>query len=98
MIRLYGYWRSSCTWRVRIALHLKDVAHEVVPVSLIDKGGEQHEAGFAELNPSRQVPVLTVGENGSQRVITQSMAILMWLERLAPSPPLFPAAVNEQAR
>ena len=86
---LYDYWRSSSAWRVRIALHLKGIPFERRVVNLIKDGGEQHADAFLALNPSGQVPVLIPDEGG--RPITQSMAIIAYLEEQFPTPPLLPA-------
>ena len=93
-LRLYGYWRSSATWRVRIALNLKGLACEVLPVHLLRDGGEQHRAEFLKLNPMAQVPVLLHGE----RVLRQSVAIIEYLEDLRPDPPLLPREARDRAR
>jgi maleylpyruvate isomerase len=85
---LYDYWRSSSAWRVRIALHWKQIPFERRVVNLIKDGGEQHAADFATLNPLRQVPVLVTDEG---RTIAQSMAIIGYLEERFPSPALLPA-------
>lgn len=84
-MRLYGYWRSSSSWRVRIALHFKGVAYENVPVNLLE--GEQHGEAHRRVNALRQVPALELDDG---RVLTQSLAILEWLEETRPSPPLLP--------
>jgi maleylpyruvate isomerase len=86
---LYDYWRSSSAWRVRIALHLKGIAFERRVVNLKKEAGEQHTAEFRALNPSRQVPVLVIDDGA--RTITQSMAIIAFLEEQFPTPPLLPA-------
>lgn len=57
---LYSYWRSSCSWRVRIALNLKEIPYDIKPVSLIKGGGEQHSNEFREINPMEQVPALHI--------------------------------------
>ena len=75
-LRLYGYWRSSCSWRVRIALNLKGIPYEYVPVHLTREGGEQHKAPFTELSRLAQVPVLEWSEGGVKHHLTQSLAIL----------------------
>lgn len=87
-MKLYGYWRSSASWRVRIALHWKGVPFESLPVHLVRDGGEQHRPEFAAINPMEQVPVLVTDE-GVQ--LTQSLAILLWLEARFPNPALLPA-------
>lgn len=93
-MKLYTYWRSSSAWRVRIALAWKRVPHEVETVALAGAGARQHSDAFRALNPSAQVPVLQLderGPDGAPQVITQSMAILEYLEERHPSPPLLPA-------
>jgi maleylpyruvate isomerase len=88
-MRFYGFWRSSCSWRVRIALAYKGIRHEYVPVSLAQN--QQYEEAFASRNTMRQVPVLAYEEGGVVRYVAQSMAILELLEELYPSPPLLPS-------
>ena len=92
-MRLYSYWRSTTSYRVRIALHLKGIDHEVVPVNLAK--GEQNSPGFAALNPARGVPVLVL-EDGT--TLTQSLAIIDYLEGIRPKPSLLPARQPERAR
>ncbi len=95
-LRLYTYWRSSSAWRVRIALALKGLGHELVPVNL----GAQEQFGDAHLsrNPMGQVPVLERVEDGRTLRITQSMAILEWLDERWPDPALLPADLDGRAR
>lgn len=93
-LRLYGYWRSSAAYRVRIALNLKGLEYESVPVHLVRDGGEQHKAQFLEINPQGLVPVLVDGE----RIIRQSLAIIEYLDELHPAPPLFPSTSRDRAR
>lgn len=85
-LRLYGYWRSSSSWRVRIALALKGLSWEAVPVHLVRNGGEQHAAEFSARNPQELVPLL---EHGDFR-ISQSLAICEYLDTLRPAPRLVP--------
>src|SRR5688500_967126 len=87
-MKLYGYWKSSCSWRVRIALGWKGVAWESIPVQLVKDGGQQHAAAYAARNPLRQVPWLELADG---RGFGQSLAILEWLEDTHPEPPLLPA-------
>lgn len=77
---LYGYWRSSAAYRVRIALNLKGLEYESRQVHLVRDGGEQHGDAFRGLNPQQLVPCLLDGE----RVITQSLAILEYLDEIHP--------------
>jgi len=77
---LYGYWRSSAAYRVRIALNLKGLSYETRPVHLVRDGGEQHAAEYRALNPQELVPCLCDGD----RVITQSLAIMEYLDEMHP--------------
>lgn len=84
-MKLYGYWRSSASWRARIGLHLKGLPFEYVPVNLLT--GAHKSPAHLERNPAGQVPVLELDDG---RMLTQSLAILRWLDTVQPSPPLFP--------
>ena len=86
MIRLYSYWRSSAAYRVRIALNLKGLEHEIVPVSLAPGVSEQRGDAYRAVNPQMLVPFLEDGEIA----IGQSMAILEYLEETYPEVPLLP--------
>jgi maleylpyruvate isomerase len=87
-MKLYSYWRSSASWRVRIGLAWKNVAFEYMPVQLVpDKVGGQHSDAYRALNPMEQVPTLVLDDG---RQISQSMAILEYLEETVPEPPLLP--------
>jgi maleylpyruvate isomerase len=97
-MKLYGYWRSSSTWRVRIALAHKRLDYERVAVHLVRGGGEQHAAAFREKNPMQQVPLLEVADGGRTLLVAQSLAILEYLEERWPEPPLLPADRGERAR
>ncbi len=90
-LKLYGYWRSSCSWRVRIALHEKGLPFAYQAVHLVQDGGQQRRAEFDALNPMRQVPVLEWEDGGAVRSLGQSLAILELLQEVFPSPPLLPA-------
>jgi len=96
-MKLWSYWRSSSAWRVRIALGLKRLPFEYVAVHLLNDGGQQNQPGFLALNPSRQVPVLEVEENGQPVRLVQSMAIIEYLEERFPEPPLLPAGPEARA-
>ncbi|MDC0722785.1 maleylacetoacetate isomerase [Nannocystis bainbridge] len=86
-MKLHGFWRSTSTWRVRIALAYKNLAHEYVPVDLLAGEGAQNSLEHRQLNPMAQVPVLEL-EQGLY--LTQSIAILEYLEERWPKPPLLP--------
>lgn len=90
-LRLYSYWRSSASWRVRIGLNLKGLKHEYVAVHLLQDGGQQHAEGYRALNPMRTVPTLewTAGD-GTVRRLSQSLAILELLEATCPTPAFLP--------
>lgn len=88
MIRLYSYWRSSAAYRVRIALNLKELEHEIVPVSLEPGVSEQRSESYRARNPQMLVPFLEDGEIA----INQSMAILEYLEETYTEPGLLPAS------
>ena len=94
MLTLYTYFRSSASYRVRIALELKGLAYESKPVHLVRGGGEQHSAAFAMLNPAELVPVLGDGS----LTLTQSLPIIEYLEEVHPAPALLPAAPAGRAR
>ncbi len=97
----YDYWRSSSAWRVRIALNIKQITVERRVVNLAPPGGAgaQHSADFRALNPMCQVPVLVLDEPpGPPRALTQSMAILEYLEERFPAPALLPADPWRRAR
>jgi maleylacetoacetate isomerase len=93
-MKLYGYFRSSAAYRVRIGLNLKGVDYESVAVDLRAPANAQHSAEFLAVNPQGLVPVLVDGD----RTLTQSLAILEYLEELRPQPPLLPAAVADRAQ
>ncbi|MFA5683808.1 MAG: maleylacetoacetate isomerase [Lysobacteraceae bacterium] len=92
-LTLYSYWRSSAAYRVRIALNLKRLPHDIVSVDLRGDG-EQHGEEFRGVNPQELVPVLRDG----QRLIRQSMAIIEYLDEVWPDPPLMPTTPRERAR
>ena len=93
-MQLYSYFRSSAAYRVRIALNLKGLDHEIVPVHLLKDGGQQLQDPYVALNPTALVPTLVDGG----LVLTQSMAIVEYLEETHPEPPLLPPDVAGRAR
>ena len=92
-MKLFGYWRSSSSWRVRIALAHKGLDYEYMAIHLRD--GVQRESWFADLNAAKQVPLLQL--SGGRR-LGQSMAILDYLERAHPEPALMPTDPYLRAR
>ena len=94
-MKLYGYYRSSCSYRVRIVLNLKGIEVEHVPVHLVRGGGEQFAPDFVAKNPMAQVPLL---ELDSGERLAQSVAIVEYLEETVPTPPLLPHEPIARAR
>ena len=97
-MKLYGYWRSSCSYRVRIALAYKGLPVTQVPVHLLEGGGQQHLPEFVRKNPMRQVPLLEVEDQGRTEWLGQSLAIIEYLEEKHPEPPLLPSGAIARAR
>lgn len=97
-MRLYNYWRSSASWRVRIGLALKGLSYEYIPVNLIADGGEQRRDDYRALNPMMQVPTLEWVEGGVARRLFQSLPILEWLDETHPEPPILPKDPYLRAR
>jgi maleylpyruvate isomerase len=92
-MRLYSYFRSSAAFRVRIALNLKGVDYEIVPTNLLE--GQQRSAAYLRVNSQGLVPALEV--DGGE-MLTQSPAILEWLEEQFPTPALYPEDPLARAR
>lgn len=97
-MKLYGYWRSSCSYRVRIGLHYKGIPFVYAPVHLIQGGGQQFDDTYRVKNPMAQVPTLEVEEGGVIHRLGQSLAILEWLEERYPAMPLLPVEPSLRAR
>lgn len=91
MIRLHSYWRSTAAYRVRITLNLKRLDYQQVTHDL--RAGEQAGAAYAAINPQKLVPTLEADD----LVLTQSLAIIEWLDERHPDPPLLPPAPNGRA-
>ncbi|MEO9821315.1 MAG: maleylacetoacetate isomerase [Paracoccaceae bacterium] len=84
-MKLYSYWRSTTSYRVRTALNLKGIVYETVPVDLV--AGDQRAEGYTDLNPGKGVPTLVLDDG---TVLTQSMAILDYIDATWPDPQLIP--------
>lgn len=93
-MKLYTYFRSSTAYRVRIALNLKGLAYEAVPVHLLTHGGEHLAHDYRALNPSAALPTLVDGD----ATLTQSMAIIEYLDEVHPEPALLPRDALGRAR
>ncbi|MCB5176125.1 MULTISPECIES: maleylacetoacetate isomerase [Microvirga] len=91
-MKLYTYFRSSAAYRVRIALNLKGVSYESLPVNLLK--GEQRGDGYRAMNPQGRVPSLDIGD----AILTQSPAILEYLDEVYPEPPLLPVGAVNRAK
>ena len=96
MLKLYSYFRSSAAYRVRIALALKGLPYETVPVHLLAGGGQQHAPAYRATNPQSLVPALQDGQGGA--VLTQSLAIIEYLDEAHGGAPLLPADSLGRAR
>jgi len=94
-VKLYTYFRSSAAYRVRIALNLKGLRYEMVPVHLTKDGGQQHKPDFHAVNPQERVPALALS---SGEVLTQSLAIIEYLDEIEPEPPFLPADALARAK
>jgi len=97
-MKLFGYWRSSAAYRVRIALHLKNIDCESVPVHLVKNGGEQHSEEYVALNPTHLVPTLIDETVDGELVLNQSMAILDYLDTKYSQSPLYPENIIDKAQ
>ena len=93
MLKLYNYYRSSASFRVRIALNLKGLNYDYIPVHLTRGGGQQFAPEFKSLNADALIPVL----DDDGRVLTQSLAIIEYLDETHPEPPLMPALPLDRA-
>jgi len=94
-VKLYSYFRSSAAYRVRIALNLKGLAYETVPVHLVKEGGHNRRPEFRAINPQMRVPALSVPTGD---VLIQSLAIIEYLDETHPEPPLLPQDTISRAQ
>ncbi|XP_073340575.1 maleylacetoacetate isomerase isoform X1 [Pagrus major] len=91
---LHGYFRSSCSWRVRIAFALKGVEYDQVPVNLIRDGGQQLTQEYKTLNPMQQVPAVEI----DGITLSQSLAVIQYIDETRPGPRLLPADPKKRAQ
>ncbi|XP_071376984.1 maleylacetoacetate isomerase isoform X1 [Centroberyx affinis] len=91
---LHGYFRSSCSWRVRIAFALKGIEYDQVPVHLIKDGGQQLTDQYKALNPMQQVPAVQI----DGITLSQSLAVIQYIEETRPGPRLLPADPKKRAQ
>ena len=94
-MKLYSYFRSSAAYRVRIALNLKGLAYDMVSIHLIKDGGKQFEPAYQAINPQMRVPALALPDG---EVLTQSLAIIEYLDEVHPDPPFLPTDAVERAK
>jgi maleylacetoacetate isomerase len=93
-LKLYSYWRSTASYRARLALAYKGLAYEYVPVHLMKDGGQQNTPAYRALNPNGRVPLLVDGDFK----LSQSIAIFDYLDSRWPAPRLFPVEPKARAR
>lgn len=94
-MKLYDYWRSTSSYRLRIALNLKGLSPDRNPVHLVRDGGEHRQPAYRNINPQGRVPALLLNDG---TVLTQSPAIIEYLDEAFPTPALLPADLVERAR
>jgi maleylacetoacetate isomerase len=94
-VQLYSYFRSSAAYRVRIALNLKGLPYETIPIHLQKEGGLNKKPEYRAVNPQMRVPALRLD---SGEVLTQSIAIIEYLDDVHPEPPLLPRDPLERAQ
>ncbi len=96
-MKLYSYFRSSASYRVRIALNLKGLAYEQIPVHLVKDGGQQLTPAYRAIHADALVPALVDDGGAGDLAITQSLAIIEYLDETHPQVPLLPATAAERA-
>jgi maleylacetoacetate isomerase len=94
-VTLYSYFRSSAAYRVRIALNLKGLSYETAAIHLQKEGGQNRKPAYRAINPQMRVPTLKLDTG---ELITQSLAIIEYLDESHPKPPLLPRAVVDRAK
>lgn len=93
-MKLYDYSRSTACYRVRIALNIKNIHYDKIPIHLINNDGEQHRTEYHQINPQELVPSLEA--NG--QIISQSLAIIDYLEEIFPEIPLLPHTILDKTQ
>jgi maleylacetoacetate isomerase len=93
-MKLYSYFRSSASYRVRIAMHWKELKFEYVPIHLLKDGGQQRAGSFLQVNPMGHVPAL----DHDGFLVAESVAIIQYLDAISPERPLFPKDPRQLAR
>ncbi|MCT7940313.1 maleylacetoacetate isomerase [Shewanella holmiensis] len=96
-MKLYGYWRSSAAYRVRIALNLKQLSADHISVHLVNNGGEQHSESYHHLNPQHLVPTLVDSNELGEFSLNQSLAIIEYLEEKYPKINVLPTNLEDKA-
>jgi maleylacetoacetate isomerase len=94
-VQLYSFFRSSAAYRVRIACNLKGLGYDTVPIHLQKEGGQNRKPEFRAINPAMRVPALRLD---SGEVLTQSLAIIEYLDEIHPQPPLLPSDPVDRAK
>jgi maleylacetoacetate isomerase len=94
-VKVYTYFRSSAAYRLRIALNLKDLSGDMVSIHLQKEGGQNRKPEYRAINPQMRVPALKLD---SGEVLTQSLAIIEYLDEVDPQPPLLPRDPVERAK
>ncbi len=94
-LTLYTYFRSSAAYRVRIGLNLKGLDYQAQFIHLVKEGGEQHQFDYRHINPQGLIPALAIDSQAD--ILTQSLAILEYLEEKYPEPPLLPTTAEQRA-
>ena len=97
-VRLYSFFRSAASWRVRIALAWKGIPYKYIPVNLFRDGGEQWKPEYLHKSPLGKVPALEFTEDGVERCLTESAAIIGYLEERFPERPFLPQSPYLRAR
>ncbi|XP_034250454.1 probable maleylacetoacetate isomerase 2 [Thrips palmi] len=92
--QLYSYWRSSCSYRVRIVLNLKEIDYNTVPIDIFKGGGEQFSDNYRQINPMKKVPALVIDGH----TIVESLNIMQYLEETRPQKSLMPLDVLKRAK